>query len=375
MTPKHPSPAPRAGIPSREFIGGLKQDDDKHRREAALLAGELTGEPVHLPVPLDCTQSGLQNYALLMRDAALGAKVNVFRKEGTPEDTALLLSTPLEAWPPEWAPGSALSGTQDFYGLVAKDVNVKGIDRRVVKALGNPQIYGAGLLLQTQKLAEIQGVDLADRAQAKRARKDARKVRLAILEHAPAFRTLSAWLRGCAALAAAHSLPLVWTHADGFVVLQDSRRLKKGRDHFYLPGHKRSIDYGTKDPTEAIDTHAQERRIAANYIHSCDGLYLREVLRQARAKGLPLAVAHDSFACHPNDLPRLKRLMVGALDSVFGQSPLVALWHELDRQGIFALPGAHTPWMDRGFVWGDLICDLAKVGTCGRVKEHAGLHI
>jgi DNA-directed RNA polymerase len=204
--------------------------------------------------------------------------------------------------------------------------------------------------LQTKRLAEWTGREPPD----KTVRKDAKKIRAAILRLAPAFASLSAWLRGVAALASANNLPLRWEHADGFVVLQDSRRLKKGRDQFYLPGHKRSIDYGTKEPTEAIDTHAQERQAAANYVHSYDAMLLREVLRGALSARLGVACAHDSFACHPNELGTLRGLMVGALSAVYSDSPLVRLRSELEAQGVFNLPAAHIPQMDAGFSRGDL---------------------
>jgi hypothetical protein len=330
------------------------EQKDKHRRQAALFA--LEDKEVHFPVALDCTQSGLQIYALLMRDSELGFRVNVFRKDPEPITespppaaagrAALLLHFAKQA-----AALPALSGVQDFYQLVADDVAIKGVDRAVIKALGNPQIYGAGLLLQTDKLAELTGRSADD----KQVRREAAKIRAAIFRLAPAFQTLSAWLRAVAALCSAHNLPLRWTHRDGFEVLQDSRRLVKGRDRFYLPGHKRSIDYGTKEPTDIIDTHAQERQVAANYVHSCDGMYLREVLRQSVPAAMgALAVAHDSFACHPNNVARLHGLMLKVLEKVYDESLLVGLWHEINGQGIFGLPTAHSPWMEEGFTRGEL---------------------
>lgn len=330
----------------KNYIGTLKPDDDKHRLQAARMAQESMGA-VHFPVALDCTQSGLQTYSLLMRDKDLGAKVNVYRSVPDGQRTAVTL--PVQPLPfghslLDWI-------TQDFYRLVENDAGVKGIDRGIVKALGNPQIYGAGLILQTRRLADLTGRRRDD----KTVRKDAAKIRATILKHAPAFATLSAWLRAVAALAAANNLPLSWTLSDGFTVLQDSRRLKPGRDRFWLPGHEgRSIDYGTKDPTDRIDTHKQESQAAANYVHSYDALLLREVLRGALQGRLAVACAHDSFACHANDVVALKAVMVEALGSVYTDSPLVRLWRELDAQGVFCLPWAHTPWLDDGFKRGDL---------------------
>jgi hypothetical protein len=324
---------------------------DKHRAQAARFA--LEDDDVHLPMALDCTQSGLQIYALLMRDSGLGFRVNVFRKDPEPiaESPPAGRAALLRHFAKHAADSPGLSGVQDFYQLVADDVAIKGVDRAVIKALGNPQIYGAGLLLQTDRLAELTGRSADD----KQVRREAAKIRAAIFRLAPAFHTLSAWLRAVAALCSAHNLPLRWTHRDGFEVLQDSRRLAKGRDRFYLPGHKRSIDYGTKEPTDIIDTHAQERQVAANYVHSCDGMYLREVLRQSVPAGMgALAVAHDSFACHPNNVARLHGLMLKVLEKVYDESLLVRLWHEINKQGIFGLPTDHSPWMEGGFTRGEL---------------------
>jgi hypothetical protein len=337
------------------YADSLKPDKDPYRRQAALYA--LNSPVCRFPAALDCTQSGLQIYALLMRDADLGAKVNVYRVEPEPLDEGAPPPPPgdikkfLRAFGKLAAKSKGLSPVQDFYQLVADDVAIPDIGRDIIKALGNPQIYGAGLNHQVKTLALLLERPQND----KTVRKHARTIREAIFRLAPGFRILSAWLRGCAALAAAQNLPLRWTHADGFEILQDSRRLVKGRDRFYLPGHERSIDYGTKKPTDVIDTHAQERAIAANYVHSCDGAYLREILRCATGARLgAVAVAHDSFACHPNELPRLHSLMVRRLDAIYSKSLLVKLWHEFEAQGIFGLPATHTPWMSEGFSLGEV---------------------
>jgi hypothetical protein len=244
------------------------------RYRAAMLAYERykVGATIHTPVAFDCTSSGLQIYSILMRDEALGRRVNMFADASSAE-------RPL----------------QDIYRVIGDEVRE---ERETIKLLVNPQIYGAGAKRQAKILAAERGHALptaADKA-------DVRKVRAAVEKLAPAFVTLRDWLKCQAASFSDLGVPFSWTLGDGFKVLQDSRIIKESKAYYCIPGVATQVRYCARDPTEEIDPNKQQMQIAANYIHSFDAYFLREVLRQAGdAGGRSFGLAHDSFAVLPSE--------------------------------------------------------------------------
>lgn len=332
-----------AGMP----YPGVREIGEPFRFRAACLAWSdyLAGRPVHLPVVFDATSSGLQIYSLLMRDAALGARVNTFRELQTPKDNWLDLEPSTDI-----AVTAHTSPPRDFYAevgaLACED------ERGIVKLLTNPQIYGAGVKKQCRILAEELIADWRDETIKQRVR----RVRNAVKQLAPAFVTVARWLKRCARLFSERDEPFHWTLPDGFVVLQDSRVTDEDRVRFSLPGYNRQVEYVRKHATRQIDGEAQRKQVAANYVHSLDAALLRAVVRQGSEHGVKAwALAHDSFGCLPSQAVILLAVLRPAFQEVFGPSPLNALAEQFHDQGVEEPSPVHPAMLDVRFMFGDLV--------------------
>lgn len=317
---------------------------EPHRFLAACIAWQRAkrGESVHLPVVFDATSSGLQVYSWLMRDRDLGARVNTFRElpAADPGVEGVQLAPVLHAPADLYAEVGAVAGESD---------------RDAVKKLVIPQIYGAGPAKQARILTEYlrkpgRARPAVDDDEIKRR---VASVRGALLECAPAFRLVSRWLRRCAQLFSDKGAPFAWTLPDGFEVLQDSRVIDDSRSAaFYLPHGK--VSYTCRRPTQTVDERAQGRQVAANYVHSLDGAYLREVVRQGASSGVTgWALAHDSFGALPTQALTLRAVLAPAVVAIYGASALMALREQFARQGCFE-PPSHEAELDAGFLRGDL---------------------
>lgn len=312
-----------------------------HRFVAACLAWGryIAQQPLHTPVVVDATQSGLQHYAWLARDKELGRRVNAYRDLPAANPAISGVQTARMTDPP-----------RDFYQDVAEQTETR-FDRDTIKKLTNPQIYGAGLKRQQRILARLLGRSVDDDIKGQ-----ARAVRAAVEALAPSFKRISMWLKQCAKLAAERGESITWTLPDGFVCLQDSRETTtEFKARFYLPGRSRELEYTRTQPKETISAEDQARQIAPNYVHSLDGAYLREVVRQSVSAGIgAFATAHDSFATLPGQGLLLYGVLRPAVEALYGTSPLTELHRQWATSGC-SLPPEHRETLDGGFCLGDIV--------------------
>jgi len=256
------------------------------------------GRPVHLPVRVDATCSGLQHLALLSRDTELAQLVNLWGHYG--EGASRRGRVPwLEPEPPQ----------EDFYTIVHKQTS---FPREEVKAVIVPMLYGAG--------EDTSGVDLAEaRSGSKKrsARKDVRTIRAEAKRQAEHAFALLRWF---GQVAVAHNkaggvkytrregrkrkttagVPIRWTAPSGFRAVQDYRYVEKnptryGRRVQIIVGGRR-VSLVKRFYTEIIDKRQQAKSLSSSIVHSLDAALLAEIVAGSRIR--QWGVAHDAF-CVP----------------------------------------------------------------------------
>lgn len=221
----------------------------------------LDGKPVHLPCSFDVTCSGVGIYAMLVRDIELARLVGITR--------------------------SAFDGAPDFYQHVA--------DRcppRVIRRKGRPEVAAPWTRSQAKAVIK-KAMYGAGEVPGKEPRPH--PVRAAMWQAMGTdARALFDWLR----TAAAARDVLTWTLPDGFTVSQDYRVVNAETLEAY--SGTRRIQLQRNTVSHEPDRLKSEMGIAANFIQSYDGAYLREVVRIGSTLGIPAwGVAHDCFSVHP----------------------------------------------------------------------------
>jgi DNA-directed RNA polymerase len=236
------------------------------------------GRPVHLPVRVDATCSGLQHLALLTGDQELAQLVNLWGDYHGDRRAMNWLEI----------------GSEDFYQAVADRT---GFDRKEVKAVIVPMLYGAG--------EDTSGIDLAGVRKKRRSKhhlQDAQAIRAAASELAPRAFELLRWFSRVADAHSEADIPIRWTAPSGFEAIQDYRYVESNptrRDRqvqIMVNGQRRSLV--KRFYTSFLDKPQQAISLPSSIVHSLDAALLTELVAGSRIDRW--AVAHDAFAVPPN---------------------------------------------------------------------------
>jgi hypothetical protein len=284
------------------------------------------GEAVHLPCSYDAVCSGLQVYALLMRDQELGERVSL---------------------------------TDDSKGKYYLEVaNACGISRDAAKAVAVPFLYGSqpktsaiALAKEDRKPPEMswQYAPLAE------------QVREEAKARALAFAQVRDWLTdGIAPVFKTINREIAWITPLGFKVVMDARVMKGREIRVYVEGHaKKEVVNGVErwprrsqeikldlsEPTEELDHEKQALALAANVIHSLDANILVATVNLGAKRGIKnWGVVHDCFAVHPNEIANLTNVVSKfALREVFSNDWLTGLHNQFTAQVREVDAGVHVP--------------------------------
>jgi hypothetical protein len=259
------------------------------------------GEPIGLPVSIDATTSMLQHMALLLRDERLARLSNL--------------------WPGE---------RQDFYTRVAEAC---GSERKVVKSVAMPMFYG-----QTSST----GMDVLRRHGVVKPQPLVTKIHEEGARIAPGAFALYQALRAVAKQLTAAGQPISWTTPSGWLCTTDRRRADRVRHTVALPdGAVRQ--YTEEVPGTELHLDNQCNAITANLIHSLDASLLHLAVAALPERVKSIAVAHDCFATHADDVPTLRATLMQTLEQMYGRSDLLARWWS-----VWADQGVTVPCPERG---------------------------
>jgi DNA-dependent RNA polymerase len=243
------------------------------------------GEAIRLPVSIDATTSMLQHMALLLRDPDLARLSNL--------------------WP---------GPRQDFYMEVAKRCGSK---RSIVKPVAMPMFYGQTLhsaMDVLRKVGVTKPLPLVTKIKA-----EGRNI-------APRAFGLYEALRAVADQLTERGDPIHWTTPSGWQCVTDCRRDAKVVHTVQLPdGAVRQ--YTEAVPGEQLHADRQRNAITANLIHSCDASLLHLAVAALPAEVVSIAVAHDCFAVHADDVSVLRTTLMDTLRRMY-DSDLLAQWWE-----------------------------------------------
>lgn len=295
------------------------------------------GFPVHLPVRVDASCSGLQHLAWLTGDRDIAPHVNLWGDyHGSRSGSGWL----------------EINRQRDFYDLVTEAVGTKRgrrrrklssvLTRKDCKSVIVPMLYGqtvggaiAGLLPESWNAdGPSPALHLAER--------DAKDIRRIAEALAPKSFGLLKWFKS---VAADHAGSVIhWHTPSGFHVVQDYRceiTDSKGKPR-QVPVIWEGKETGLRLRTysEALDRDQQQRSLAANVIHSFDAALLHELVGGSRIDSW--AVAHDAFAVHPIRIDELLDVdLQRAMEQMYTPDRAVELAKEWKHDGVWprgALP-------------------------------------
>ncbi|WP_285401014.1 DNA-directed RNA polymerase [Luteibacter sp. ME-Dv--P-043b] len=273
----------------------------------------------HLPIALDGSCNGLQNFSAMLRDPVGGKATNLIPQERPADIYTQVMTVAAERIRAE-AEGGNLSAafwdgqlTRDLvkqpvmtlpYGVTRSGMRNQIADK--MKKAGKDDSwdhaeYLAGVLWDSIGLVVIAAREAMD------------------------------WLKDAAKVAAKGEMPVSWTTPAGFPVLQEYRETTGTRVKTYVSGREVRISAsveGTK-----LDSRRQALGISPNFVHSCDAAHLMLTVCTALDNDVAdFAMIHDSYGVHAADTDVLAASLRAAFVQQYSREVLTDFRDELSAQ-------------------------------------------
>lgn len=272
-----------------------------------------------LPVALDGSCSGIQHFSAMLRDHVGGAAVNLIPADLPADVYGLVAKKVLEQIEIDIQTGTAdeLKHTDEGKPYLKRGTKTLaaqwkefGVSRKTTKRSVMTLAYGSAEYgFKEQLMEDILTPARLNKekfpfdgdgygAAAYMAKLIWNSVNLVLVKAGEAMK----WLQEAASLAAKEELPVRWTTAVGFPVMQaypdvDTRRIKTA-----ISGQLVKLTMH-EEKKDKLASRRQRQGIAPNFVHSCDAAHLMLTTVRARQNGIKsFAMIHDSFGALAADI-------------------------------------------------------------------------
>jgi DNA-directed RNA polymerase len=292
-------------------------------------AGNLHQDYVsHLPVGLDGSCNGLQNFSAMLLDEIGGRATNLV-PSASPSDIYAEVAKVSQGIV-EFDAGNGDEIAKLWLGK---------IDRKVTKRNAMTLAYGAtafgfrGQLLGTmQEYADEHGEELiAGESKYKAAVYLARVNYESIGRVVVAARQAMDWLIAASRIAAQDSLPISWTTPTGLTVLQNYREYSGEVVAGEIAGERVRLIYSIE--SDRLNKRKQAQGIAPNFVHSMDASHMMATVNACRERGVThFSMVHDSYGVHASDVDVLAHELRRAFVEQYSRDVLGAFRQQLINQ-------------------------------------------
>jgi DNA-directed RNA polymerase len=283
----------------------------------------LHGTTFHsrLPIALDGSCNGLQNFSALLRDEVGGAATNLLPC-GEPQDVYQQVADRVT----HLLKADIGGPDHKFAEIWLNKVTRKVVKRGVMTTPYGVTQYGMRqqLRFECEKLEKnFLGLP-KDVKQGEYYGYLAKHLWTAIGEVVIAARVAMDWLQEASNLVVDTDQIVRWTTPVGFRPKQDYRRSKLTRIETAFGGVR--VVYGLHTDTEKIDKRKMKDGIAPNFIHSLDAAHLMLTVNLCAERGITaFGMVHDSFATHAGNASVLAAELREAFIYIY-TPPVLELW-------------------------------------------------
>ncbi|MBB4722620.1 DNA-directed RNA polymerase [Xanthomonas euvesicatoria] len=239
----------------------------------------------HLPVALDGSCNGLQNFSAMLRDSVGGAATNLLPQDKPADIYTAVMDVAAVRVRAEAEAGNACA-------LFWDGALTRGIVKQPVMTLP----YGvtkSGMRGQVQANAKKEGLSPSN----EQAAYLGDILWDCIGEVVVAARQAMDWLKEASKVASASDLPIAWTTPAGFPVLQEYREDLGKRVTTHIGGKR--VELIVAMDGSKLDRRRQGLGISPNFVHSCDASHLMLTTCLASDNGITsFAMIHDSYGMH-----------------------------------------------------------------------------
>lgn len=294
----------------------------------------------HLPIGMDGSCNGLQNFSAMLRDEVGGKATNLIPSSLPNDiyqnvaDVTLLLLRKAEPW----AVPVADEDDEDTQRAARKAELANkhrllwlkhGINRSLVKRSVMTLPYGSTRFscadfIVNDYLKPGNAPEFAREEYGPAAQFLSHFVWEAIGEVVVKAKEAMDWLQRCAKPILESDTGVRWMTPDGFPVIQAYQTLSLHRINTKLAGNTKIRVM--QDDGEGPCLRQHRNGIAPNFVHSHDASHMRMVTVAAAAEGMDLAMIHDDYGTHAQNAGKLYRIIREAFVAMYEQNdPLVEL--------------------------------------------------
>lgn len=293
-------------------------------KELLMVSVHGTGYKSGLPIPMDGSCNGLQNFSALLRDPVGGKATNLI-----PSDAPMDIYSEVAKLVAAQVHIDALAGNTS--ALLVDGI----IDRKLVKQPVMTQPYGAtvnGMKAQIMEALKKHYPGRIPRSALFTVGGYLAAITYGCIGQVViAARTAMDWLKAVANVVAKEDYPLRWTSPIGLPVLQSYWAFKEQRVDFHLNGVR--VQFTVRKELDSIDTRRQAAGISPNLIHSFDASHMMLTTLTAKDNGIrSLAMIHDSFGTYACDTDKLHACIREAFIQQYDSDLLVRFLNELKEQ-------------------------------------------
>lgn len=246
----------------------------------------------HLPIQMDGSCNGLQNFSAILRDAEGGASVNL-----TPANKPADIYTEVADRVNERVRRDAQEGNDIALGWIGR------INRKVVKRPVMTLPYGATKRGYLQQILDDtvnpmkRSGDFPFENTWGPAHYLAGVIWDTVGEVVVAARQAMDWIQECAVIAGHAGVPLRWTTPAGLPVLQDYREYKRTKIKLTFDNKLLYLNQVSDDVR--LNKRAQRNGSSPNIIHSLDACHLMKTVNSCAKLGIEsFSLIHDSYGTH-----------------------------------------------------------------------------
>ena len=283
----------------------------------------------HLPVMLDCTCSGIQHYAALLRSESMGKSVNLISSDRPQDIYSEVMSRVLEK----------LRESEDPR---ARKWLMLEPDRSLAKPCVMTSPYSAtstAFYYYCYDWAQKRSKDMfAGKTWTTKPGAMTTMHFMAQLLHkettaliGPAVKAME-WFRKLGRLAGKDNIPLEWTTPSGLLVHQEYKNVKQTRIRLkYLSDVH--MDIRTNIDQDDLDSGRMANALSPNQIHSFDSSHMSFSTLKAVALGVKnIGGVHDCFATTPSEMSKLRDAVRQSFSDMYSGDWFTAITTQLTQQ-------------------------------------------
>lgn len=292
----------------------------------------------HLPIAMDGTCNGLQNFSAMLLDKVGGKATNLVPSE-KPQDIYQEVVNVVNLKLAK----EAMNEKADEEDKKMAQIWLGKVDRKLAKRNVMTVPYGVSLYgMKEQLLEEVEARDAEIGGTGSYLEVEdnfspcfylAKKMQEAIAEVVIASKEAMDYLQSIAKIAAVEEKPLHWTTPAGFLVYQNYLKQKSATIRTYWGKARVRIRLGLKLDTDELDKRKQVSGISPNFVHSMDASHLMKTVNTARTQGIKdFAMIHDSYGTHACDTGQLNAILREEFVKQYSQDVLCQFTKEIKKQ-------------------------------------------